>query len=93
MPDLGTGSHKGKLNLKVTLTLPNIYPLGIILFHFILYTYTHTYAYNMTEIRDYYESIDVHIRLADGSNLIVTISPNDSVEALKRKVVILLFNI
>ena len=47
----------------------------------------------MTEIRDYYESIDVHIRLADGSNLIVTISPNDSVEALKRKVVILLFNI
>ncbi|KAI7851077.1 hypothetical protein BDC45DRAFT_517085 [Circinella umbellata] len=40
----------------------------------------------MTEIRDYYESIDVHIHLADGSNLIVTISPNDSVETLKQKI-------
>ncbi|KAG2219010.1 hypothetical protein INT45_013773 [Circinella minor] len=40
----------------------------------------------MTEIRDYYESIDVHIHLADGSNLIVTISPSDSVETLKQKI-------
>ncbi|KAI9274591.1 DUF2407 C-terminal domain-containing protein [Phascolomyces articulosus] len=41
----------------------------------------------MPEIRDYYESIDIHIRLADGSNLIVTVSPiYDTIESLKQKI-------
>ncbi|KAI8144606.1 hypothetical protein BJV82DRAFT_72587 [Fennellomyces sp. T-0311] len=41
----------------------------------------------MAEIKDYYESIDIHIRWADGPDLIVAVSPiHDSIETLKQKI-------
>lgn len=41
----------------------------------------------MTESVDYYDSLDVHVRWADGTDLVITISPTqDTVGTLKHKV-------
>lgn len=41
----------------------------------------------MTESVDYYDTLDVHVRWADGTDLVITISPTqDTVGTLKQKV-------
>lgn len=65
----------------------------------LFHTHTHTlyplfisafsYLYNtMTEsVVDYYDTLDVHVRWADGTDLVITISPTqDTVGTLKQKV-------